>query len=83
MIEGGMEANSLSLVYRKPDAYFDAGEMHFFPFPFESITLPVDRPVSQNARLDKSQLGGSDVQSIDVRSQTSVGLLGAIRAVFG
>lgn len=75
-----MEANSLSLVYHKPDAYFDAGEMHFFPFPFDSRTLPVDHPVSQNASLDESQLGGSDVQSIDVRGQASVGLLGAIRA---
>lgn len=42
--------------------------------------LPNDSPRQAARNLDKSQLGGGDVEGIDIGRQAGIGLLGSIRA---
>jgi hypothetical protein len=60
---------------------FDAGNcLNPFPFCWYPQILPNYPPTQlPKTNLDKGQLGGSDVKSVDIRGQTGVSLLGAIR----
>lgn len=75
----------IQLVY--PSEPFDASRCHnplrsFFYSVSVDPTLPTHcNSTLPKEHLDKGQLGGSDVEGIDVRSQAGVSLLLAIRAV--
>jgi hypothetical protein len=43
------------------------------------FSFPSSQPKTK--RLDEAELGGSNVESIDISSQAGEGLLGAVRAV--
>lgn len=73
----------IQLVY--PSEPVDAGGCHD-PHPILFIWYPQTLPNQCNSplprrHLDKGQLGGSDVEGIDVRGQTGVSLLLAVRTI--
>jgi hypothetical protein len=57
----------------------------YFPFHknHDQTIPPHIGPRSDSESLDKSQLGGSDVESIEIGGKASIGLLGSIGAKRG